>query len=124
MPPPKRGPEPTDFGALGDALVHLWRTFASRLGLLLIAAIALLSAVTSYYQVEPEEIALVTRFGAYVSTAQPGPHFKWPLGIDSAIKVPVQRQLKEEFGFRTTRAGVSTEFAEQSQDTSKESSML
>ena len=124
MPPPKRGPEPNDFGALGEALVRLWRTFASQLGLLLIAAIVLLSAVTSYYQVEPEEVALVTRFGAYIYTVQPGPHFKWPVGIDSAIKVPMQRQLKEEFGFRTTRAGVSSEFAQQGQDTSKESSML
>jgi membrane protease subunit HflK len=124
MPAPKRGPEANGFGALGDALVRLWRTFASQLGLLLIAAIVLLSATTSYYQVEPEEVALVTRFGAYTSTAQPGPHFKWPLGIDSAIKVPVQRQLKEEFGFRTTRAGVSSEFAQDGQDASKESSML
>jgi membrane protease subunit HflK len=73
--------------------------------------------------VEPEEIALITRFGRYVSTAQPGPHFKWPLGVDSAIKVPVQRQLKEEFGFRTTRAGVQTQFT-QTEDSTKESIML
>ncbi|HTU64294.1 MAG TPA: FtsH protease activity modulator HflK [Polyangiales bacterium] len=124
MPPPKRGPEPNDFGALGDALARLWRSFASQLGLFMVLAIVLLSALTSYYQVEPEEVALVTRFGRYISTEQPGPHFKWPLGIDSAIKVPVQRQLKEEFGFRTTRAGVSSEFAQEGQDSSKESSML
>jgi len=124
MPPPKRGPDPNEFGALGDALARLWRTFASQLGLFMVLAIVLICALTSYYQVEPEEVALVTRFGRYVSTEQPGPHFKWPLGVDAAIKVPVQRQLKEEFGFRTTRAGVSTEFAQDGQDSSKESSML
>jgi membrane protease subunit HflK len=124
MPAPKRGPEPNDLGALGALLARLWRTFASQLGLFMGIAIVLLCALTSYYQVEPEEVALVTRFGRYVSTEQPGPHFKWPLGVDAAIKVPVQRQLKEEFGFRTTRAGVASEFAQDGQDSSKESTML
>ena len=47
----------------------------------------------------------------YTETTQPGLNFKLPLGIESVIKVPVQRQLKEEFGFRTQRAGVRSEFA-------------
>ncbi|MCK4264519.1 MAG: FtsH protease activity modulator HflK, partial [Candidatus Aminicenantes bacterium] len=33
-----------------------------------------------------------------------------PLGIEKLIKVPVQRQLKMEFGFRTTRPGIRTEY--------------
>jgi membrane protease subunit HflK len=123
MPPPKRGPERGEFGPLGDVLAQLSNMLSSHFGLLLVAAIVLVSASTSYYQVEPEEIALVTRFGHYVYTAQPGPHFKWPLGVDSAIKVPVQRQLKEEFGFRTVRADVKSEFAK-TEEASKESAML
>jgi len=124
VPPPKRvGPEHDALGAFGDFLARIGRGLSGQLGLVLIAGIVLLSAFTSYYQVEPEEVALVTRFGRYVYTAQPGPHFKWPLGIDGAIKVPVQRQLKEEFGFRTTRADVRSDYAE-GDDASKESSML
>ncbi|HEX2676348.1 MAG TPA: FtsH protease activity modulator HflK, partial [Polyangiales bacterium] len=78
---------------------------------------------TGYYQVEPEEVALVTRFGKYIYTAQPGPHFKLPFGVDVAIKVPMLRQLKEEFGFRTTRADVRSEY-EQPEDAQHESRML
>ena len=124
MAPPKRGgPEQEALGAIGDLLARIVRALSGQLGFFLILGIVLLSAVTSYYQVEPEEVALVTRFGRYAYTAQPGPHFKWPLGVDTAIKVPVQRQLKEEFGFRTTRADVRSDF-NQPEDASKESAML
>ena len=50
------------------------------------------------------------RFGAYVRTTEPGPHLKIPFA-ESVTKVPVQRQLKMEFGFRTVRAGQQTEYA-------------
>jgi membrane protease subunit HflK len=109
-----------DFGSFAERFGRgMWK----RIWGILLALIVLLSIATSYYQVEPEQIALVTRLGRYVYTAQPGPHFKWPLGIESAIKVPVQRQLKEEFGFRTERAGVRTDF-DTPEDAKKESRML
>ena len=82
---------------------------ALRIGLLAIAVLALL--FTAYYQVEPEEVGVVQLFGAYVRTSGPGPHLKLPFGIERVTKVPVQRQLKMEFGFRTVRAGVRSEFA-------------
>jgi membrane protease subunit HflK len=80
-----------------------------RLVALAVAALALL--FTAYYQVEPEEVGVVQRFGAYVRTSGPGPHLKLPFGIERVTKVPVQRQLKMEFGFRTVRPGVRSEFA-------------
>jgi membrane protease subunit HflK len=70
----------------------------------------LLLAFTSYYQVEPEEEAVVLRFGQYTGeTKKPGPQFRIPI-IDQVYKVPVNRQLKEEFGFRTAQAGVRTSY--------------
>lgn len=66
--------------------------------------------VSSFYQVEPEEVGVVQRFGAYVRQTPPGLHLKLPFGVERVTKVPVQRQLKEEFGFRTTRAGVRTDY--------------
>ena len=66
---------------------------------------------TTYYQVEPEEVGVVQLFGAYVRTSDPGPHLKLPFGIETVTKVPVQRQLKMEFGFRTLRAAARSEFA-------------
>ena len=55
---------------------------------------------------------MVQRFGAYVRTTDPGPHLKFPFA-ETVTKVPVQRQLKMEFGFRTVRGGVRSEFAPQ-----------
>jgi len=55
----------------------------------------------AYYQVEPDEVGLVTRFGRFVRTCNPGPARQVPFGIEQVQKVPVQRQLKQEFGFRT-----------------------
>jgi membrane protease subunit HflK len=73
-----------------------------------IAVIVLLAAVaamTTFYTVGPEENGLVLVFGRYVRSTDPGLHFKIPFGVERVLKVPVQRQLKEEFGFRTVRAG-------------------
>ncbi len=109
-----------DFGDLG---ARFMRFLGSQFLLVLIVIVAVVASLTSYYQVESDQVALVTRFGKYVYSAQPGPHFKWPLGIESVVKVPVQRQLKEEFGFRTVQPGVRTEY-EQTDDTRNESRML
>ncbi len=79
---------------------------------------------TTYYQVEPEEVGVVQFFGAYVRTTGPGPHLMLPFGIERVTKVPVQRQLKMEFGFRTSRAGVRSEYAADTAETIGESLML
>ena len=81
---------------------------AFQLGLVVVAVLILL--FTGYYQVEPDEVGVVQRFGAYVRTTDPGPHLKIPFGVETVTKVPVQRQLKQEFGFRTARPGVQSEF--------------
>src|SRR5215471_6177340 len=104
MPTQKRGPGgfgggPDEFGQLRDFGGQFFRGAASQLWRIVLGVIVLVGVYTSYYQVEPEQAALVTRFGRYVYSTQPGPHFKWPFGIDSVTKIPVQRQLKEEFGF-------------------------
>ena len=49
-------------------------------------------------------------FGKSVRQAEPGLHFKLPLGIERAISVPVRKVFKEEFGFRTLRAGIRTQY--------------
>jgi membrane protease subunit HflK len=64
----------------------------------------------SFYQISPEEVGVILRFGKYVRTTGPGLHLKLPLEIERLRKVPVQRQLKQEFGFRTARPGIRTEY--------------
>ncbi len=94
------------------------------LRLIVIAAALGLLLFTGYYQVEPDEVAVVQRFGAYARTTDPGPHFKIPFGVETVTKVPVQRQLKMEFGFRTLRAATRSEFAPDSPETLGEAAML
>ncbi len=56
---------------------------------------------TSFYTVQPEERAVVKRFGAVIKITDPGLHFKLPMGIDQVQWVATERVLKQEFGFRT-----------------------
>ena len=82
--------------------------------LILIGLIVLVGAIilfTSVFTIEPEEVGVVLRFGEFTREAQPGLNFKMPAPIEQVLKVPVQRQLKEEFGFRTERAGVRTVYS-------------
>lgn len=97
---------------------------SGRLLLAVLIAVALLMGVfSSFYQIEPEEVGVVLRFGRYVgSNTPPGLHFKLPFGIDKVYKVPVQRQLTEEYGFRTPGLPVLAEVART--DPKMESSML
>ena len=103
----RRSREVIDVGRLPPGFLRGWRAGTLRkLGYLIVALILLFG---TYYQIDADEVGVVQRFGKYVRTTEPGAHFKVPL-IETVARVPVQRQLKAEFGFRTTRAGVRSEF--------------
>jgi membrane protease subunit HflK len=91
------------------------------------AVVALLVAVvvgfSTLYQVQPEEVGVVLRFGRYVRTTEPGLQAMIPF-VEQVYKVPVQRQLKQEFGFRTIEAGVRTVYAPSESDFAGEAAML
>ena len=63
----------------------------------------------SVYTVEANENAVILRFGKYHSTYTSGLHFKVPL-IDAVYKVKVDYQFKAEFGFRTLKPNVRTQY--------------
>jgi membrane protease subunit HflK len=69
-----------------------------------VIALMIIGAWTAYYTVPSDSVAVVQRFGKYLTDVPPGLHFKLPLGIDTATIVPVKRQLKQEFGFSTPGA--------------------
>src|SRR4030042_2031795 len=95
----------------------------STIRVIIIAAVVVVLLFGSVYQVSPEEIGVILRFGKFARTSDPGLHFKLPLGIELLTRVPVQRQLKLEFGFRTTRPGVRSEYRI-TPETAKEAVML
>jgi len=75
---------------------------------------ALIFIWSSFFTISPEEVGVILRFGRFSHIADPGLNFKLPLGIDKLFKVSVQRQEKEEFGFRTESAGVRTRYSKAS----------
>ncbi len=75
----------------------------------LAAILGLVLLMGSVYQIEPEEAGVVLRLGRFVRTTDPGLRFKFPF-FEQVQKVPVERQLKQEFGFRTQVAGVQSTF--------------
>ncbi len=79
--------------------------------LILIGLAIVFSAV---FTIQPEEVGIVLRVGKYNRTADPGLNFKMPAPIEQVLKVAVQRQQKEEFGFQTAEAGVRTRYANRS----------
>ena len=83
---------------------------SKRMGTGVIALLIVGGLLSTFYQIQPEEVGVVLRFGRYVRTTDPGLRAKLPL-LETVIKVPVQRQLKHEFGFRTVEAGVRSQFS-------------
>jgi len=81
-------------------------------GVIILAIVIFIA--TGLYTVNPEEVGVIQRFGKYLSTTQPGLHFKIPFGVDKLTKVKVKLVFKEEFGFRTLQAGVRTKYSSQS----------
>lgn len=73
--------------------------------------IILVFGYSLWFTVSPEEVGVILRFGEFNRAASPGLNFKLPFGIENVYKVPVERQLKLEFGFRTTEAGVRTRYS-------------
>jgi membrane protease subunit HflK len=96
-------------------ILEYWRPIA--------VTLLLLSVLwSSIFQVSTEEVGVITRFGKYVRQVEPGLNIKIPFAED-VYKVPVERQQKLEFGFRTNRAGVNTKYSKTS-STKDESLML
>ncbi len=77
------------------------------IGIILLVVIVILSG---FYVVQAENVGVILRFGKYTKTTEPGLHIKIPV-IDKVYQVAVERQLKEEFGFRTLKAGVTSQYS-------------
>lgn len=80
--------------------------------LAVIGIIIVVGIFTSFYTVSADSQAVVLRFGKPIGTTGPGLHFKLPFGIDSALNVEVERQLKQEFGYGTQGATNQWQFSD------------
>jgi len=73
--------------------------------------IILIIISSSFYTIGVNQVGIIQRFGKYIRTTPPGLNFKLPWGIEKLTKVPVRLVKKEEFGLRTIRPGVRTQYA-------------
>ncbi len=92
-------------------------------GKFIVIGIILLWFLSGIYIVEPDEVGVVTRFGKYVTTTTPGPHYHLPVPIESVMKPKVTQIRRVEVGFRSY--GSSRSFTQgQSRNVPEESLML
>ena len=77
-----------------------------------VGGVLLLAFVFSgLYSVGPDEVGVIRRFGKYIRTTDPGLHFKIPMGVERVDNIKVQYIFKEEFGFKTLKPGVKTQYS-------------
>ncbi len=91
--------------------VRLPKINPGMIGWVVVAILLLALVYSAWFTVDTEEVGVVLRFGKFTRIADPGLNLKLPLGIERVYKVPVERQLKLELGFRTTKPGVRTQYS-------------
>jgi membrane protease subunit HflK len=99
-------PEEPNNNLLNRVKSHIGRY----IGYTAIGVTLLIGGIGSCYTVKPEAVGVVKTFGAYTKTVDQGLKFKIPYGIQRVTKVPITLVQKEEFGFRTLKSGVRSEY--------------
>ena len=94
----------------GDMDIQIPSFDFNKFGRFIPIIIILLLAAFSFYTVDANENGVVLRLGKYSHTTLPGLRFKIPL-IDRVYRIQVDKQFKREFGFRTLKAGVQTQYS-------------
>lgn len=82
----------------------------------LIALIVLWGVFSCYTTIPTDSVGVLTRLGKYQDTLASGLRFRLPFGIDYIKLVPVQRQLKLEFGFGTSGASNNYQFSNEQEE--------
>ena len=78
---------------------------------LIITVLLAIWSLSGFYRVGTDEQGVVTRFGEYVRTTEPGLHYHLPFPIESISKPKVTKVNRIEVGFRTSQ----TQFTQNSQ---------
>ncbi len=89
------------------------KTNSKKLTRIIIIVVVVIILLNSWFIIEPEEIGVILRLGKYNRSVDPGFKMKLPY-IEKLYKVPVERQLKQEFGFRTVKAGINSSYSSRS----------
>ena len=71
----------------------------------------LILIISSVHRIEAQEVGVVQRFGRFDRILNPGLNFVLPFYVETVTRVPVQVQLREEFGIRQTEVSRSARFS-------------
>ncbi len=96
--PWKRKDAPPDPEEVLRRLKNLLGGNGISLGLIVLAAAAVLGLYSSFYSITQGEVGVVQRFGRFVTMTEAGLRFKLPFGIDRVTKVKREEVLEESFG--------------------------
>jgi modulator of FtsH protease HflK len=116
--PPGRTPGRDSLKEFEELFAHLKSKYklppfaGGPLVMLVLAAAVIFIGFNCFYMVQPQETAVIQRFGEYSHIAESGFHLKLPFGIDTVRKVPTGRVLQHEYGYRTLQPGVRSTFKE------------
>ena len=88
---------------------------------LIAAAIVVLWLGTGVYQVKPDELGVVLRFGKFSEITEPGLNYHLPFPIESVSTPPVTNVNRVDVGFRPF---VDVRSDDKTQDVGRESLML
>ena len=98
-----------------ERMINVGKQKLSKFGgvvpLIVVGVFILILLKSAIYSIGPDEVGVVQRFGKYIATTEPGLHGKLPFGIDKVTPVKVKRVFKQEFGMRTLRSGVKTQYS-------------
>ncbi|MEJ0049341.1 MAG: FtsH protease activity modulator HflK [Rhodospirillales bacterium] len=104
---PPRGPRPPDFDHLAASardFLHRFLEGGPRALALAGIIVAVVWMFTGIYRVQPDELGLVSRFGAYTRSTPPGLNWHIPWPIESVQVLAVTRINRVEIGFRSAMA--------------------
>ncbi len=110
-----------DFEFDGDKAKESFQKIVKNIRIIVVVVVVVIAIISTFFQVEAEEVGVVTRLGKYERTVESGLNFKIPF-VEKVTKVAVERQQKQEFGFRTTNVAVESSYSKSG--TEDESLML
>jgi membrane protease subunit HflK len=100
------GPVPPDFEEVGETLRRLRNLKLPGGGKIVILVLVLIWLLSGIYLVQPDEVGVEQRFGAFTVITAPGPHYHLPFPIETVQTPKVTEIRRLEVGFRsTTRSG-------------------
>jgi membrane protease subunit HflK len=97
------GAAPPDFDKLKNFFGRFRNMKASGL-VIIIVIVVLLWLGSGFYIVNPDEVGVVKRFGAYTRMTQSGPHYHLPYPIETVMTPNVTQIRRLELGFRSSEA--------------------